>query len=51
VTACRPCPVSSLCAAAADEHGEKFGVWAGIDRGPKKPGKNNITARKENDHA
>lgn len=32
---CRPCPVKSLCAAAADELDEKFGVWGGTvrDRG------------------
>ena len=33
--ACRPCPVTALCAAAADEHREKFGVWAGVDRTPR----------------
>lgn len=33
VAACRPCPVTSLCAAAADENGEKWRVWAGVDRG------------------
>jgi hypothetical protein len=30
--ACRPCPVTSLCAAAADENREVWGVWAGVDR-------------------
>ncbi len=29
--ACRPCPVSSLCAAAAREDPPTFGVWAGVD--------------------
>lgn len=29
---CTGCPVLAECAAAADEHGEKFGVFGGTDR-------------------
>lgn len=29
---CAGCPVLELCGASADEQGEKYGVWAGIDR-------------------
>lgn len=29
---CWGCPVHAQCGAAADETGETFGVWAGIDR-------------------
>jgi len=29
---CTGCPVMDECAAAAAEHGERFGVWAGTDR-------------------
>jgi len=31
---CAGCPVLAECAAAADEHGEKFGVFGGTDRTP-----------------
>ena len=30
---CTGCPVLDACDAAADEAGERFGVWAGRDRG------------------
>lgn len=29
---CHPCPLLQLCGAAADEDGERWGVWAGVDR-------------------
>lgn len=29
---CRGCPVLLECGEAADEMGERFGVWGGIDR-------------------
>ena len=29
---CAPCPVLTECAAAADELGERFGVFGGLDR-------------------
>jgi hypothetical protein len=29
---CAGCPVLGLCGAAADEAGERHGVWAGVDR-------------------
>ncbi len=31
---CAGCPVLDECGAAADEHDEKHGVWAGVDRTP-----------------
>ncbi len=31
---CTGCPVMDECAAAANEQGERFGVWAGRDRTP-----------------
>ena len=31
--ACDGCPMLTLCAAAADENGEVWGVWGGVDRG------------------
>ncbi len=31
---CTGCPVMDECAAAADEHGERFGVFRGTDRTP-----------------
>lgn len=31
---CTGCPVMAECRAAADESGERFGVWAGVDRSP-----------------
>jgi len=31
---CNGCPVLAECAAAANEQGERFGVWAGRDRTP-----------------
>jgi len=31
---CAGCMVLVECGAAADEHGERFGVWAGVDRTP-----------------
>lgn len=34
--ACRPCPVTALCAAAAEELAPKWGVWAGRDYGPQR---------------
>ena len=36
---CTGCPVMAECAAAADEHDEKHGVWGGVDRTtvPPKP--------------
>ena len=34
---CTGCPVLDACAAAADENGEVFGVWAGRDRGSSRP--------------
>jgi len=36
---CIGCSVLDLCAAAADESRERWHVWAGIDRGPKPPGR------------
>ena len=33
---CAGCPVIDKCHAAAEEHGEAFGVWAGIDRSTNK---------------
>lgn len=32
---CDGCPVRELCAAVADERGESFGVWGGVDRTPR----------------
>lgn len=29
---CQSCPVLSVCAAAADESGEQWHVWGGVDR-------------------
>ena len=29
---CTGCSVLAECAAAADERGERFGTWAGVDR-------------------
>lgn len=29
---CEGCPITAACAAAADLHDERFGVWAGLDR-------------------
>jgi len=29
---CEPCPIKAECHAAAEANGEKWGVWAGIDR-------------------
>lgn len=29
---CTGCPVLTLCGAAADEAGEHWGVWGGVDR-------------------
>lgn len=31
---CAGCEVIAECGAAADEVGERFGVWAGVDRQP-----------------
>lgn len=42
------CPVIEVCGAAADEHDERFGVWAGVDRTPaphKKPESNHREER------
>ncbi len=36
---CNGCAVLDLCAAAADEAGEKWGVWGGTDRQPRARGK------------
>lgn len=33
---CRGCPVLELCGAAAVERKERFGVWGGRDRTPRK---------------
>jgi Transcription factor WhiB len=32
---CIGCPVLAECGAAAAAHGEKFGVWGGVDRSPR----------------
>jgi len=47
-TVCRGlnCPVLVECGDAADEHDERFGVWAGRDRTPPPP-----TRRKRERHA
>lgn len=34
---CEGCPVLTACAESADAHGERFGVWAGRDRGTRTP--------------
>jgi len=34
VTRCAPCPILDACHAAAESTRERFGVWAGRDRGP-----------------
>ncbi len=34
---CTGCPVLVECGAAADEHGERFGVFGGRDRTPAPP--------------
>jgi len=31
---CTPCPILDACQAAAESTRERFGVWAGRDRGP-----------------
>jgi WhiB family redox-sensing transcriptional regulator len=36
---CRWCTVLALCAAAADENREKWGVWGGVDRQHRPTGK------------
>ena len=33
---CAPCTILDACHAAADESGERWGVWAGVDRTPPK---------------
>lgn len=39
VKLCRPCPVLKACGQAAEETGEKWGVWGGRDRtSPKQVG-------------
>lgn len=35
VLACRACPLTEACRAAADSTHERFGVWAGEDRSPR----------------
>jgi len=42
---CSGCAVLDLCAAAADENREKWGVWGGVDRQPQRP--NQQTTKKE----
>lgn len=37
---CHGCRLFSRCAAAADENRERFGVWAGVDRGVSEGGRN-----------
>lgn len=39
VIGCRGCPLLEDCHAAAESTGETFGVWAGIDRGAPKRGR------------
>lgn len=34
---CTGCSVLDLCAVAADEAGERWGVWGGADRQPRPP--------------
>ncbi len=34
---CHACPIITTCHAAAVNEGHKFGVWAGVDRGDRKP--------------
>jgi hypothetical protein len=41
---CSRCPLIPECAAAADETGEMFGVWAGVDRTPRTRGKRKTAA-------
>lgn len=36
---CEPCPVFDLCGQAADIRGERFGVWAAVDRSPRPAGR------------
>lgn len=33
---CLGCPIIAECHDAAEEMGERFGVWAGVDRTPQK---------------
>jgi hypothetical protein len=35
---CKGCPVLELCSQAAEERGERFGVWGGVDRATR-PGR------------
>jgi len=42
-TWCNGCPVLAECAASADEHDEKFGVFGGRDRTPAPPAKKTNT--------
>ncbi|WP_432542320.1 WhiB family transcriptional regulator [Kineococcus sp. SYSU DK002] len=34
---CADCPVLAQCGAFADANGERFGIWAGVDRTPTQP--------------
>ena len=34
---CGPCPIFYVCAATADDPDIRWGVWAGVDRGERKP--------------
>ena len=36
---CQPCPAIAACALAAESTRERFGVWSGIDRSPKRKAK------------
>ncbi len=40
---CTGCAVMVECAAAADEQGERFGTWGGVDRTPPPPTRKRTT--------